>query len=206
MSSVNRLGMAARPLYRPGTKIATINASELITKSNYQDVGRYVEADLALVADTEATLPALIEACRRLITPDRKRAFEQRGARTGGRQPRRLSNRASSRRRGAGTPAPFPRRACPPRSGTRSRARTGRWCRTPSSSATGRTGSGTSRSTTSSSAGRARTASATALPAAVGAALANRKHGRLSVNIQCDGDLNYAPACCGPRRTTAFRC
>jgi thiamine pyrophosphate-dependent acetolactate synthase large subunit-like protein len=30
-------------------------------------------------------------------------------------------------------------------------------------------------------------------PAAVGAALANRKHGRLSVNIQCDGDLNYAP-------------
>ena len=30
-------------------------------------------------------------------------------------------------------------------------------------------------------------------PAAVGAALANRKHGRLTVNIQCDGDLNYAP-------------
>ena len=29
---------------------------------------------------------------------------------------------------------------------------------------------------------------------AVGAALANRKHGRLSVNIQCDGDLHYAPA------------
>ncbi len=30
-------------------------------------------------------------------------------------------------------------------------------------------------------------------PAAVGAALANKKHGRISVNIQCDGDLNYAP-------------
>jgi thiamine pyrophosphate-dependent acetolactate synthase large subunit-like protein len=30
-------------------------------------------------------------------------------------------------------------------------------------------------------------------PAAVGAALANRKHGRLSINIQCDGDFNYAP-------------
>src|SRR5207244_2099837 len=29
-------------------------------------------------------------------------------------------------------------------------------------------------------------------PAAVGAALANRKHGRLTVNIQCDGDVNYA--------------
>lgn len=31
------------------------------------------------------------------------------------------------------------------------------------------------------------------LPASVGAALANRKHGRLTVSIQCDGDLNYAP-------------
>jgi len=30
-------------------------------------------------------------------------------------------------------------------------------------------------------------------PAAIGAALANRKYGRLSVNIQCDGDLMYAP-------------
>src|SRR5260370_27200307 len=28
---------------------------------------------------------------------------------------------------------------------------------------------------------------------AVGAALAHRKHGRLSVNMQCDGDLMYAP-------------
>src|SRR5262249_31139709 len=31
-------------------------------------------------------------------------------------------------------------------------------------------------------------------PAAVGAALANRKYGRLTVNIQCDGDLNYGPS------------
>jgi acetolactate synthase I/II/III large subunit len=30
-------------------------------------------------------------------------------------------------------------------------------------------------------------------PAAVGAALANRKYGRLTINIQSDGDLNYAP-------------
>lgn len=30
-------------------------------------------------------------------------------------------------------------------------------------------------------------------PASVGAALAARDHGRIVVNIQCDGDLNYAP-------------
>ena len=37
-------------------------------------------------------------------------------------------------------------------------------------------------------------------PAAIGAALANRKYGRLSVNIQDDGDLMYAP---GARWTAA---
>jgi thiamine pyrophosphate-dependent acetolactate synthase large subunit-like protein len=30
-------------------------------------------------------------------------------------------------------------------------------------------------------------------PASVGAALANRKHGRLSIDIQTDGDMNYVP-------------
>ena len=31
------------------------------------------------------------------------------------------------------------------------------------------------------------------MPAAVGAALAHREHGRLSINLQPDGDLMYAP-------------
>ncbi len=31
------------------------------------------------------------------------------------------------------------------------------------------------------------------LPASVGAALANREHGRLTVSFQADGDINYAP-------------
>ena len=31
-------------------------------KSNYQDFQRYPEVDLAMAADAEATLPALIEA------------------------------------------------------------------------------------------------------------------------------------------------
>ena len=44
-------------------------------------------------------------------------------------------------------------------------------------------------------------------PAAVGAALANKKYGRLSVHIQNDGDLMYAPRrACGPRRITRSRC
>ena len=62
----NRMGMESRPNFKPGTKIATISSSELLTKSNYQDVGRYIEVDLTIPADAEATLPALIEACRTL--------------------------------------------------------------------------------------------------------------------------------------------
>src|SRR5262249_12286791 len=37
------------------------------------------EVDMAVAADAEATLPPLIEAVKRLITADRRRAFEARG-------------------------------------------------------------------------------------------------------------------------------
>ena len=59
----------------------TITAGELNTKANYQDFQRYSEVDLALAGDAEATFPSLIEAVKRLITDDRKRAFAERGAR-----------------------------------------------------------------------------------------------------------------------------
>ena len=71
-------------LARPGTRVVSISAYDLFMKSNYQDVNRYAEVDLAIAADPQATLPTLIDACRRLITGDRKRAFEQRGKRLAG--------------------------------------------------------------------------------------------------------------------------
>ena len=57
---------------KPGTKLISITAVDLFTKGNYQDFQRYPEVDLAMAADAEATLPALIEACKRLITADRR--------------------------------------------------------------------------------------------------------------------------------------
>ena len=68
----------------------------------------------------------------------------------------------------------------------------GRWCPTSPWSATGRCACGISTSTISTSA-RGGDGIGYGAPAAVGAALANRKYGRLSVNIQNDGDLMYAP-------------
>src|SRR4051812_13693028 len=64
---------------KPGTKLISINASELLTKSNFQDFQRYQSVDISMAADTEATLPALIEAVRSAIPNSRKDAIAQRG-------------------------------------------------------------------------------------------------------------------------------
>ena len=55
---LNRMGMEVRPITKAGAKLITISSGDLLTKSNYQDFGRYAEVDLAIAADAEATLPA----------------------------------------------------------------------------------------------------------------------------------------------------
>jgi thiamine pyrophosphate-dependent acetolactate synthase large subunit-like protein len=190
---VNRMGMEVRPLTKAGAKIVTVSSLDLLMKSNYQDFGQYNEADIAVAADAEATLPSLIEACKRLITPERRRVFEQRGERCAESAKR---NREQDLQQAAWgwDAAPI----------TTARIAAELWnyikdedwslvsddtfqSRWPSRlwdfkkhyqfiGWSGAYGIGYG------------------APAAVGAALANRKHGRLSVNIQADGDLNYGPA------------
>src|SRR5262249_24855382 len=75
----DQLVRSSRPLTQKGSKLVSISTIDLYLKSNYQDFQRYTEVDMAIAADAEATLPSLIEACRRLITADRKRVFEERG-------------------------------------------------------------------------------------------------------------------------------
>ena len=60
-------------------KRISISTADLYIKSNYQDFQRYAEVDIAMAADSEATLPSLIEAVKRLTTDDRKRVFQDRG-------------------------------------------------------------------------------------------------------------------------------
>jgi acetolactate synthase I/II/III large subunit len=63
-----------------GAKRISISAGDLYMKSNYQDFERFTPVDLAIAADAETTLPALIEAVRKHITPRRRSAFKTRGA------------------------------------------------------------------------------------------------------------------------------
>ncbi len=68
-----------RTITRQGVKLLSISSSDLFYKSNYQNFQRYQEVDLSLAADSEATLPMLIEEVKRLMTDDHKRRFEARG-------------------------------------------------------------------------------------------------------------------------------
>jgi acetolactate synthase-1/2/3 large subunit len=64
-----------------GGRTISICAEHLFQGSNIHDFGRYSEVDLAMAADGEATLPALIEEIRAVTTSDRRRVFEERGQR-----------------------------------------------------------------------------------------------------------------------------
>ena len=75
----DQLHRTSRTSTLSGAKLISITAQDLYIKSNYQDFQRFPEVDLAIAADAEATLPSLIEAVKRLITPDRKTAFQARG-------------------------------------------------------------------------------------------------------------------------------
>jgi len=192
MTGLNKFGMESNSTMKPGAKIINISAIELNHKSNYQDFGRYSEVDLSITGDAEATLPALIEAVKKLLTSDRKAALQQRGAKLAeihrNTRARIMESAAvgfdaspiSTSRLAAEVWAQVKNEDWSLVSNDRY---TSYWATRLFDSkkhyhyigAQGAAGIGYG------------------APAAVGAALANRKHGRLTININSDGDLNYAP-------------
>jgi acetolactate synthase I/II/III large subunit len=70
----------AQSIIKPDTKLISINSNDLYLKSNYQDFERYQAVDVAMAADAEATLPSLIEAVKIQVNDDRKRSYQDRGA------------------------------------------------------------------------------------------------------------------------------
>jgi acetolactate synthase-1/2/3 large subunit len=186
----DQLERTSRPATKAGVKLITITAGDLSVKANYQDFQRYTEADLAMAADGEATLPALIEAVRRLMTPDRRRALDARGAKLAD------ANRSALER--ARTDAAYAWDASPI-STARFAAEVWQQIRSEDWSLVNGNLSGWPQRLwnfdkhhqyigVSGGSGIGY-----GMPASIGAALANRKYGRLSVNIQNDGDMMYAP-------------
>lgn len=76
-----QLRVLAQPLTPPGAKFLRLGISPLTPKSNYQTAQRRLQLDLDVVGDAEASLPALIEAVRRELGADRQRDVKARGER-----------------------------------------------------------------------------------------------------------------------------
>ncbi len=179
----DQLHRTSKLMTRKDMKLISISTADLYLKSNYQDFQRYAEVDLAMAADSEATLPSLIEAIKRLATDDRKRVFQDRGSKLADDRKRALDR--------ARTAATYGWNASPI---SISRLSAEVWEQVKDEDWAGGIGGFPwvytkhyQRSYGGSSGGVGY-----ASPAAVGAALAHRKYGRLYVHLQNDGDLMYA--------------
>jgi thiamine pyrophosphate-dependent acetolactate synthase large subunit-like protein len=68
------------PIVRQGARLISIGTGDIYIRSNYQDFQRFQPVDIAMAADVEATLPALIEAVRSEMTQAARANVERRTA------------------------------------------------------------------------------------------------------------------------------
>jgi thiamine pyrophosphate-dependent acetolactate synthase large subunit-like protein len=183
---------SSRVLVKPGARLIGISTGDLYMKGNYQDQQRYPELDIAMAADAEATLPSLVEACRRLITPERKAVIDARAARVAELH-QNLVDRTRAEAAYAWDASPI--------STARLSAEVWAQIRTEDWSLVSESGQMSEWPSRlwafdkhyQQLGGSGGAGVGYGAPAAVGAALANRKHGRLSLCIQGDGDFLVAP-------------
>jgi thiamine pyrophosphate-dependent acetolactate synthase large subunit-like protein len=189
---VTDMSAQARTARANGRKTISISAEHLFQGSNIHDFGRYADVDLAIAADGDATLPVLIEEIRRQITPERKSAIQARGARVAAAHKEiQLASIGDARHGWDASPVSVPRLvaelgdqiAGDDWAIVSGHQFTGDWQRRllnhdkPYRYNGDCGGFGIGYDT----------------PASVGAALAHKKAGRLSVAIVGDGDLNFSP-------------
>jgi acetolactate synthase-1/2/3 large subunit len=176
-----------------GAKRITVSSVELAPKGNYQDLQRFAsEVDLAMAADAEATLPMLIEEVKRQLPASRKAAIEARGKALA--QDHRDEMEIAKEAAAIGwddSPISVPR-----------------MCMELYEQIKGEDWSLVSPASFQSNwpqalwtadrhykyiGGQGAAGIGYIAPATLGAALANQKHGRLSVSIVGDGDLMFGP-------------
>jgi len=188
----DQLERTSWPETKQGVKLVSLASTDLFTRSNYQDFERFEDVDLAITGDAEATLPALVEAVKRQISADHKSAYEARGKKLAAIQKGALERSKAD--------ATYGWDASP--------ISTARLCAELWAVIKGDDWSLVSPMASVSNwphrlwdfnkhyqyiGGPGGYGVGYGLPAATGAAVANKKHGRLTVSIQNDGDLMYAP-------------
>jgi acetolactate synthase I/II/III large subunit len=178
---------------KKGARMITITAGDLYTKSNYQDFMRFQTADLAIAADGEASLPYLHEAVKKLVNGEQKPVYEARGKKLAAQRDQLLQAARNEATWGWDASPISTARVC---AELWAILQNEDYC-------------------LSSTAGNFISAWPQRLwdmknyynylgssggfgigycaPSAVGAALANKKHGRFTVSINPDGDMMYGP-------------
>jgi len=73
------IGRPATPKIRPGTKVIVLGTTDTQIKPNFAEYARYTPADLGITGDAETTMPHLIAAVEKEITPAKKSALATRG-------------------------------------------------------------------------------------------------------------------------------
>jgi acetolactate synthase-1/2/3 large subunit len=178
-----------RQAHQRNAKVVSLSSAHLFQRSNYGDYLRFAEVDMAIAADAEATLPALIEEIKRLTTAPRREAFRQRGEKIAAANRQTLERtRADAANGWDASPVSTARLSMELWAALKDEDWsyvTGwvtwpmrLWDFTKHYQYIGRAGG---------------EGVGYHAPASVGAALANKKHGRISVSIQPDGDLMVAP-------------
>jgi acetolactate synthase I/II/III large subunit len=187
----DRIVRTSSPKYKKTAKIVTLGSRDLYMKANYQDFGRYQEVDLDIAGDAEASLPTLIEQVKRLTDEGRKSAFDARGKKLAAAKLASIEQAKSDATIGWDASPITTARLCAELYG---QIKDEDWSLVGTSIGLAwphklwdftkphqwNGGSG--------GAGIGYT-----LPASLGAALANKRHGRLTVAIGGDGDFMFVP-------------
>jgi acetolactate synthase-1/2/3 large subunit len=188
----DRIVRSSRSLLKPGTQTITLGNRDLYLKSNYQDFGRFQEVDLPIAGDGEASLPALTEAVKRLIDAPRLSALEARGKKLAAAKAAVLDQATADATIGWDASPVTTARLCAElyaqiKDDDWSLVGNGLGIKWPAllwnmdkkhrwNGGSGGAGIGYN------------------APASLGAALANKGHGRLSVTINGDGDMLFVPS------------
>jgi thiamine pyrophosphate-dependent acetolactate synthase large subunit-like protein len=194
INSVNRAEMTSEPRVKEGVKLITISVNDLYMKSNYQDFQRYAPVDISISGDAEATLPVLIEEVKEAMSRSRRRTLSQKEKMFRKMHADSFEESRQLAASGWNSSPVSTARMCME---LYEQIKTEDWALV---------SVGASERFVSSWPHRlwdidehyrylgigAGGGVGYGLPAAVGAALANKELGRFSVNIQCDGDFMYA--------------
>ena len=181
----------SHPAIKPTAKVITLGVRDLYMKSNYQDFGRYQDIDLDIAGDAQASLPALIEAVKRQADDGRKAAFAARGKKLADAHAQSVERARADATLGWDASPITTARMC---AEVYAQIKDDDW------SLVGNTIRNTwphrlwdfkgphQWNGVSGGAGVGYNA-----PASLGAALANKRHGRLTVTFNGDGDLMFVP-------------